>query len=138
MAVDLPRWPPGTVATLVTGGARPHAIPVSALVRADASRILLGLAPRRESLERLRQNPEVTLSIIGPDLAVSVGGHARVATENLTARMVGVEITADELQDHLQPTFRVESGVRWHWTSAEAAEADAEVHAALRRLAGAE
>src|SRR5689334_6799011 len=49
----LPQWPPGTVLTLVTGGREPHAIPVSAAVRAGPLRLLIGLARGRESLARL-------------------------------------------------------------------------------------
>ncbi len=63
---QLPHWPAGTVAILVTGGERPHAIPVSAVVRAGERRLLIGLARGRESLRRLRASPEVTVAICAP------------------------------------------------------------------------
>ena len=54
----LPEWPDGTVATLVTQGDAPHAIPVSLIApRRRRASSLLGLAPRRESLARLRADP---------------------------------------------------------------------------------
>ena len=40
----LPEWPPGTVTILATAGEAPHAIPVSAAVRAGPRHALLGLA----------------------------------------------------------------------------------------------
>jgi hypothetical protein len=40
----LPDWPPATVTILVTTGADPHAIPVSAALRADSTHALIALA----------------------------------------------------------------------------------------------
>jgi len=40
-----------------------------------------------------------------------------------------------EVRDHDRPTFAIEAGVRWRWTDSEAQRRDAEVHAALARLA---
>ena len=63
-------------------------------------------------------------------------GRARVFDEALVEGVVAVEIEIDaEVQDHDRPTFTIESGVRWRWTDAEAERRDAEVHAALARLA---
>ena len=54
-AVLLPTWPGRTVGVLATVGDGPHAIPVSAPVRAGDRRILLSLPRSRGSLERLRR-----------------------------------------------------------------------------------
>ena len=133
---ELPHWPRGTVVILVTAGGRPHAIPVSAALRAGPRRILLGLAKRRESLARLRADPAVTVSITAAGCAFSADGRAEVlepsATENVTA--VAVEVT--EIHDHLRPTFAIEAGTVWHWTDADAQAGDERVHAALTRLIG--
>jgi flavin reductase (DIM6/NTAB) family NADH-FMN oxidoreductase RutF len=131
----LPHWPTGTVAFLVTAGARPHAIPVSAVVRAGDDRILLGLARRRRSLERLRADPEVTVALCARDVAVSVDGVATVVDEQLTDSVVAVSVQVSELHDHDRPTFALRGGVDWAWTDEPAHRADAEVHAALARLA---
>jgi hypothetical protein len=134
--VSLPHWPRGTVAFLVTAAGHPHVIPVSAVVRAGDDRILLGLARTRDSLRRLRADPAVTLAICAPDAAFSADGTATVVDETITDRVAAVAVAVGEIHDHRRPTFRIESGVAWHWTDGEAERADAEVHAALRRLAG--
>ena len=50
--------------------------------------------------------------------------------------VVAVAIDVDEIQDHADPRFTIEGGVRWRWTDPDAAERDAVIHEALRRLAG--
>ena len=133
----LPDWPPGTVTILATGGETPHAIPVSAALRAGERRVLLALATTRQSLARLRSDDRVALTIMASDVAVTAHGRARVIDEQLVDGVVAVEIEVDRVQDHDRPTFAIESGVRWRWTDADARRRDAEVHAALARLAGA-
>jgi len=135
MSEPLPHWPPGTVAILATAGERPHAIPVSALVRAGPDRILLGLAVGRESLRRLRADPRVSLTLLAAEVAVTIDGLARVRAETLTAGVVGVEIAVQTLNDHRRPAFEIEGAVPWHWTEDGAAERDAGVRAALEALA---
>ena len=132
--IDLPHWPTGTVAFLATAGGRPHAIPVSAVVRASGDRILLGLARRRESLERLRGDPEVTVALCAFGVAISADGTATVVDEQLTDSVVAVAVQVTELHDHDRPTFALRGGVDWAWTDESARRADAEVHAALARL----
>ena len=60
-ADTLPDWPSRTIAVLSTVDAGPHAIPVSAPVRAGDHRILFNLHRDRGSLARLRTRPEVAL-----------------------------------------------------------------------------
>ncbi len=133
----LPDWPPGTVAILATGaGDGPHAIPVSAAIRAGPRRILIGLAATRGSLTRLRADPCVSLTIVSDGVAVTAYGHARVLDDaRVVDGVVAVEIEVGRVQDHDRPTFEIESGVRWRWTDADADRRDAEVRAALARLA---
>jgi hypothetical protein len=132
----LPEWPPGTVTILVTAGDAPHAIPVSAAVRAGPRRALIGLAASRQSLERLQANDRVALAIVARELAVTAHGRARVLDGGLAPGVVAVEIEVERVQDHDRPTFAIESGVRWRWTDPEAERRDAEVREALTRLAG--
>jgi flavin reductase (DIM6/NTAB) family NADH-FMN oxidoreductase RutF len=133
---ELPDWPAGTVAILVTGGERPHAIPVSAVVRAGPRRVLIGLAHSRESLARLRRSPPVTVTICARDVAVSVDGTAAVLDEELVDGVAAVAVEVEAIHDHDRPTFALHAGVAWEWTEQAAARRDAEVQAALRRLAG--
>jgi len=133
----LPHWPRGTVLILCTAGDEPHAIPVSAAVRAGPRRVLLGLAARRGSLARLRAEPRVALVInAAGDCSVTAHGTARIHPAELVAGVCAVEITVTRVQDHNRPTFTIESGVGWRWTDAEAERRDGEVRAALERLAG--
>jgi hypothetical protein len=134
-ARELPDWPAGTVAILVTGGQRPHAIPVSAVLRAGPRRLLIGLAHSRESLARLGRWPEVTVAICARDVAVSVDGRATVLESDLLEGVAAVAVDAEAIHDHDRPTFALHAGVAWEWTDEEAARRDGEVHAALRRLA---
>jgi hypothetical protein len=132
----LPEWPPGTVLILVSAGSPPHAIPVSAAVRAGPERVLLGLARNRESLARLRRDPWAALVIIaGGDVAVTAYGTASVQEAELTDGVAAVQLRVKRVQDHNRPTFVIESGVGWHWTDAAAQERDGEVRRALQRLA---
>ena len=131
----LPEWPPGTVTILATAGEGPHAIPVSAAVRAGPRHVLLGLAGSRRSLARLRADDRVSLAIVADDVAVTAHGRARVLDEQLIEGVVAVAIAVEAVQDHDRPTFAIESGVRWRWTDPQAERRDAEVQAALARLA---
>jgi hypothetical protein len=131
---DLPEWPAGTVAVLATGGGAPHAIPVSTAVRAGPRTVLVALARSRESLARLRAEPRCALTLLAEgDIAVTVYGRATEVGE--VVGVVAVRLDVDEIQDHNQPTFEVEAGVRWRWTDPHAERRDAEVRAGLLRLA---
>jgi hypothetical protein len=132
----LPEWPDGTVTVLVTAGETPHAIPVSAAVRAGPRRAVLGLAASRGSLERLRANAGVALLIICEGTAITAHGQARVVDEELIDGVVAVSIEVERVQDHNRPTFELLAGVAWRWTDADAASRDREVRSALRTLAG--
>jgi hypothetical protein len=137
--MSLPDWPPGTVAVLSTVGRPPHAIPVSTAVRAGPSRVLLALARTRESLARLRDDPACALTVLAaPDLAFTASGRATVIQDPMEAAeaVVAVAIEVDDIQDHADPRFTIEAGARWRWTDPDAAERDAVIHEALRRLAG--
>jgi len=128
-------WPPGTVAVLTTVGADgPHAIPVSTAISAGPRAVVLALGSGRGSLARLRDDPRCALTVIAPEAAITLRGRASVAGE--AAGTVAVRLDVEAVDDHDQPTFTIEAGVRWHWTDADAERRDAEVHAALRRLVG--
>ncbi len=137
----LPDWRAGTVTILATASATagepPHAIPVSAAVRAGPRRVVIGLAASRGSLARLRADPCVSLAIVSENVAVTAYGRAReLEGEPVAEGVVAIEIVVERVQDHDRPTFAIESGVRWRWTDPEAERRDAEVRAALARLAG--
>jgi flavin reductase (DIM6/NTAB) family NADH-FMN oxidoreductase RutF len=129
----LPDWPPGTVAVLSTGGGAPHAIPVSTAVRLGPRTIALALAERRESLARLRDEPRCAVTIVAEGIAITA--HGRATVEPLEEALAAVRITVEQIQDHADPRFAIDEGVRWRWTDTDAADRDAAVRAALRALA---
>ena len=136
----LPDWPAGAVAVLatVTESGQPHAVPVSTAVPAGPRRVLLALASTRGSLVRLRTVPRVALSVLAEgDVAFTAHGTARVVEDPLDGvdGVVAVAVDVDSIQDHRQPTFEVEAGVRWRWTDDDARSRDASVRAGLERLA---
>jgi hypothetical protein len=133
--MELPHWDEGTVAILSTGAGAPHAIPVSTGVRAGPRAVLLALALRRESLARLREDPRCALTIVtAGDVAVTAHAHASVVGD-IAEGVAAVRLEVDEVQDHGQPAFEIEEGVRWRWLDPVAGRRDAELRAALHRLA---
>jgi hypothetical protein len=126
----LPEWPEGTVAVLSTAG--PHAIPVSTATRGGDTTIHLALAHARDSLARLRDEPRCALTILAAGVAVTAYGTADVVDAD--DRVAYVRLTVETVEDHDQPTFELEGGVRWHWTDDGAEQGDAQVRQRLRRL----
>jgi hypothetical protein len=130
----LPEWPAGAVAVLSTAGEAPHAIPVSTALRAGPHAIVLGLALRRESLARLRADPRCALTVLAAG-NVAFTAHGRAAVVSQDDALAAVRIDVETVQDHRQDTFVIEDGVRWRWTDPAAERRDAEVRAALTRMA---
>lgn len=126
----LPDWPEGTVTVLSTGAGDPHAIPVSTAVRRGDRALAFALALRRESLARLRSDPRCAVTILAEGLSFTV--HGRATVERELERIAVVRVDVDAIQDHASPRFEIDAGVAWHWTSADAAEGDAETRSALR------
>jgi hypothetical protein len=129
---ELPSWPAGTVAVLSTGAGEPHAIPVSTAVRRGPRELVLALALRRGSLARLRSDPRCAVTVLAAgNLAFTAVGRAEVEEEG--ERVAVVRVDVERIQDHAQPTFVIDEGVRWRWTDPEAERGDAEVRARLAR-----
>ena len=133
----LPDFAPGTVAVLSTGAGAPHAIPVSTAVRVSDTRLVLALARRRESLRRLREDPRAALTIMaGGDIALTAHCEVTILEDPMAIsdRVAALRLDVVRLQDHGQPRFVIEEGVRWRWTDPDAERRDAEIRAALRAL----
>jgi Pyridoxamine 5'-phosphate oxidase len=114
----LPEWPTRTIAVLGTLDESPYAIPVSAPLRAGGHRILLSLHRGRGSLARLRERPEVTLTVLAEgDTAFTARGRARVVEEPMAVApdYAAVAIDVERVDDHRQAAFRVESGADRRW-----------------------
>jgi hypothetical protein len=116
--------------------AGPHVIPISTAVRLGDRRLAFALGRGRETLERLRLDPQVALCLLGTKLAFTAYGSAAVLREPLeSAPVVGVGLEVESVQDHLADA-RTEmlDGARWHWLDAQAAGADPKIAAELSGL----
>jgi hypothetical protein len=134
----LPEWRLRTPAVLCAAG--PHAIPVSTGVRASGDRLLFALGGRRETLQRLREDPRAAYCLLGSDLAFTAYGRVRVVEEQLeVAPVAALELRVERVQDHLTDgRTELLEPARWRWRDERAREKDREVLAALERLAGRE
>ena len=134
--LPLPRWDQGTPGVLCVSG--PHAIPVSTAVWAGDARLLFVLGRRRETLRRLRKDPQAAFCLLGEGLAVTAHGSACVIREELeAARVVGLELVIEGVQDHLADgRTEMVDGARWRWTDDRSREEEPRIVAELRALAG--
>jgi hypothetical protein len=140
MDAHLPEWPARTIAVLTTVDPAPHAIPVSAPLRAGERSILLSLQRDRGSLARLRERPEVALTILTEgDIAITARGRARIVEEPMghAPDYAAVAIDVEHVDDHCQAAFVVEAGVDRRWVDEREQHALRERVQALGRLAGA-
>lgn len=138
MSVTLPPWPQRIAAVLATTDPTPHAVPVSAPVRAGDDTILIGLHHSRGSLRRLREQPQVALLFLAEnDTAFTVRGTARVVADPLpgTCDYAAVAITATAIDDHRQAAFAVTAGIDRRWLDPAEQHALGERITALHRLA---
>jgi len=134
----LPRWERGTPGVLCASG--PHPIPISTAVRTGDDRLLLALGGRRETLDRLREDPRAAFCLLGAGVAFTAYGMASVVSEPLidSVGVVAVEVRVERVQDHLADgRTAMLDGARWRWIDDRAAEIDADILEALDRLAAA-
>jgi hypothetical protein len=74
----------------------------------------------RESLARLREHPKVALTIFAKgNLAFTARGPARVVQEPMLGApaFAAVAIDVENIDDHRQREFAVDSGVSLDWTN---------------------
>ena len=134
----LPDFPTRTIAVLATVDDGPHAIPVSAPVRAGDRRILLSLHNTRGSLARIRRRPAVALTVLSAEnVAFTARGHAHIVEESMpvSPSYAAVAIEVEHVDDHRQPGFVVEAGVDRRWLDETERDALGERVRALTRLA---
>ena len=132
----LPEWPLRAPGLLIVAG--PHAIPISTAFRAGDRRLILGLARRRETLERLRVEPRAAFAMLAEGMAFTAYGRAVVVREKLEdmPNLAAVELQVDRVQDHLADGHtEIIDQARWRWVSEEAREADATAVAEIEALA---
>ena len=132
----LPAWSDGTVAVLSTiGGGMVHAIPVSTALRVGPRRIVFALSRRRGSLERLRDDPRVALTLLAADnVAITAHGAAAVISESLAVdeNVAAIALTVDRVCDHASCDSQVLAGTSWRWLDARSQAREAQIMEELR------
>jgi hypothetical protein len=110
-------------------------------VRAGDREILLSLHRSRDSLARLRQRPDVALTVLTEgNVAFTARGRASVVEEAMASSpdYAAVAIAVEHVDDHRQPAFVVDDGVGREWVDeAEKAALGARVAALRARTEGA-
>jgi hypothetical protein len=137
----LPEWPEKTIAVLSTQNEEVHAIPITAPLRIGDRQILLRLKRCRESLARLREHPKVALTIFAKgNVAFTARGPARVVQEPMIGApmFAAVAIDIENIDDHRQRDFVVDSGVSLDWTNERTEQFLQEHLNALREVAASE
>jgi len=132
---ELPQWDAGTAAVLSVSG--PHAIPVSTAVRLAHDRVAFALGRRRDTLQRLREDPAAAICVFAPRVCFSAYGQVRVVREEMRSspHVAALELRVERLQDHLAGArTEIVDAVRWRWTEDDAADADAGVRDELAGL----
>ena len=137
----LPEWPEKTIAVLSTQNEEVHAIPITAPLRIGDRQILLRLKRCRESLARLREHPKVALTIFAKgNVAFTARGPARVVQEPMLGApmFAAVAIDVENIDDHRQREFAVDSGIGLDWTNERTEQFLQEHLNALREVAASE
>jgi len=132
----LPDWERRAPGLLIVTG--PHAVPISTAVRSGDRSLVLGLARRRETLARLREDPRAAFALLAEGVAFTAYGDARVLLERLDGapNMAGVELRVERVQNHLADgRTEMLSAAAWRWREEGAREADRTVVAAIEALA---
>ena len=134
----LPEWPQKTIAVLSTQNEEVHAIPITAPLRIGDRQILLRLKRCRESLARLREHPKVALTIFAKgNLAFTARGPARIVQESMIVApaFAAIAIDVENIDDHRQREFVVDSGVSLDWANERTEQFLQEHLNALREVA---
>jgi len=114
-----------------------HAIPVSSYVRRGDDRVLLALGSRRETLARLRADPDAAFCVLAEGVAFTAHCRAAVVRESMDAAPgnTAVELRVTHVQDHLADgRTAILDGATWRWTDAEAAGLQPRILAELEAL----
>jgi hypothetical protein len=131
----LPDWERGTPGVLCVDG--PHPIPVTTIIRCGNDRVLFSLGRERETLRRLRADPQVALCVLGKGIAFTAHGTAYELADRIESvdTVVPVELRVERVQDHLADgRTEMLDGARWRWTEKSHGEAEDAIVAELRRL----
>ena len=98
---------------------------------------MVALGSRRETLVRLRADPEADFCVLGKGVGFTAHCRAAVLRESMktAAGNTAVELHVEHVQDHLADgRTEILDGARWRWIDEEAAALQPRILAELERL----
>ena len=98
---------------------------------------MLALGSRRDTLARLRADPQTDFCVLGKGVAFTAHCRAAVLREsmNAAASNTAVELQVQRVEDHLADgRTEILDGARWRWIDEEAAALQPRILAELEHL----
>ncbi len=103
------------VATVGEEG-KPNAAPFNFVVAKDPFTLLIGVNLNHQTLQNIRHNGQIAVSIIGEGIAVTVHGKGRVIKEKMgIGNDAMVEVKIDKIKDDHIARFPILSGIQCGW-----------------------
>lgn len=126
---------PAVVATVSDG--KPYLAFVSWLIAKDENTIRIGLSSNSKTVENIKSNPNVAISVFGPEVASTVYGTARIVKDRIEDIPFGVsvvEVKVENVVDNLFPGATVKGVIPFEHTGnvQKALELDEKVLKALK------
>lgn len=126
---------PAVVATVSEG--KPYLAFVSWLIAKDENTIRIGLSSNSRTVENIKVNPDVAISVFGPEVASTVYGTARIVKDRIEEIPFGVsvvEVKVENVVDNLFPGATVKGVIPFEHTGnvQKALELDEKVLKALK------
>lgn len=126
---------PAVVATVE--GDKPYLAFVSWLIAKDESTIRIGLSSNSKTVENIKSNPNVAISVFGPEVASTIYGTAKIIKDKIEDISFGVsviEVKVENIVDNLFPGATVKGVIPFEHTGniQKALELDEKVLKALK------
>lgn len=118
-------------------GDKPYLAFVSWLIAKDQNTIRVALSKNSKSVENVKKNPNVAVSVFGPEIAATIYGKAEVIKDTIEDIPFGVsvlEVKVENVIDNLFPGATVKGTIPFEHTGnvQKALELDEKVLKALR------
>lgn len=126
---------PAVVATVSCD--KPYLAFVSWLIARDESTIRIGLSSNSKTVENIKANPNVAISVFGPEVASTIYGTAKIIKDRIDDIPFGVsvvEVKVESVVDNLFPGATVKGVIPFEHTGnvQKALELDEKVLKALK------
>lgn len=126
---------PAVVATVAEN--KPYLAFVSWLIAKDESTIRIGLSSNSKTVENIKANPNVAISVFGPEVASTIYGTTQIIKDKIEDIPFGVsvvEVKVENVVDNLFPGATVKGVIPFEHTGniQKAIELDEKVLKALK------